>query len=444
MKKIAIIHGELRTGVQKKAIAVLSELLLDATGAYPECFRHDERMTLEDAVRIYVGTRENNPALAAFALAVPQKEQGYILRVKDGVVLIEGYDDAGALYGCMDFYNEYMVSRQYTHNDHYYVGAFDKPLTDFERVSSPAIRERGIWTWGHVIYDWRGMIDNMVKLKMNTLIVWNDRVPVNAAEMVAYAHDCGVRIIWGYAWLWDTNCRAADFRHLEDHCEEIFAQYEREYAALGGDGIYFQTVTEMDHEVVDGVVVADAVTSFVNRTARLFFEKYPSLEIQFGLHATSVKTRLDSIAKVDPRIRIVWEDCGSFPFAYHPDRIGNWGGDGGLCAHRRASARRWRALRRGDQGLYQAGLVRIRAHAGRMPPRCFLPREARRARAAQEPHLALHSGILADARRLCHGHGTSDGKGKVGRLVRDRPGGGRHVRAKHHVPRGAVCRDAVG
>ena len=35
MKKISIIYGELKNGVQKKAVEVLSELLIEYTHEYP-------------------------------------------------------------------------------------------------------------------------------------------------------------------------------------------------------------------------------------------------------------------------------------------------------------------------------------------------------------------------------------------------------------------------
>ena len=38
---------------------------------------------------------------------------------------------------------------------------------------------REMWTWGYVIYDYKGFVDNMVKCKLNTLIVWNDYLPLN-------------------------------------------------------------------------------------------------------------------------------------------------------------------------------------------------------------------------------------------------------------------------
>lgn len=44
----------------------------------------------------------------------------------------------------------------------------ESPLPDFELNSRPAVKNRGIWTWGHVIYDYRSFIDNMVMLKLNT------------------------------------------------------------------------------------------------------------------------------------------------------------------------------------------------------------------------------------------------------------------------------------
>lgn len=59
----------------------------------------------------------------------------------------------------------------------------------------------------------------------------------------------------------------------------------------------------------------------MNKTSAGFFEKYPEIELQFGLHATSVREKLSYIANVDPRVRIVWEDCGAFPFSYLPKDI---------------------------------------------------------------------------------------------------------------------------
>ena len=158
----------------------------------------------------------------------------------------------------------------------------------------------------------------MMRLKLNRIIIWNDFPPVNAREIVAYAHARNIKVVWGYSWMWDTNCALADLDALATAPAELFAAYERDYADLGGDGIYFQTFTELQTEYIGDRLIADAAVDLVNRTVALFYEKYPDLEIQFGLHTNSVRDRLDFIKKTDPRVRIVWENSGTFPLAGTP------------------------------------------------------------------------------------------------------------------------------
>lgn len=326
MKKIAIVYGEKKTDLKKKAIAVLSELLLDYTVEYPYCLACGDAAAASYRC-LYIGTKENNAYLKAHSLYTLTVPEEYAVWIQNDTVCIEGYDDAGVLYGCLDFYNKYLLGLEYPHNDAIYrVNCWDAPLPDASFTSRPAVRYRGIWTWGHVIYDYRALIDHMVMLKMNTLVVWNDHAPANAQDMVAYAHACGIKVIWGFSWLWGVDCKKVDFANLGAHSEEIFAYYQKEYAGIAGDGIYFQTATEFDEQEINGISVAEAVTAFVNRTAALFFAAYPNLELQFGLHATSVKTRIEALRAVDPRIRIVWENCGAFPFSYLPNDIADFDG----------------------------------------------------------------------------------------------------------------------
>ena len=321
MKKFAIIHGELSNPIQKNTIKILSQFLLDYTLEYPACFKTGEEKLTDEFRPIYIGTKTNNEFINKNSLNTLTKSQEYAISIKNEKTIIEGFDDLGALYGAIDFYNKYIIKFEFPHDDRYCVNFFEENMPDFEYTSSPAVCERGIWTWGHVIYDYTDFIDNMMKLKMNTIIIWNDFVPVNAKEMVQYAHDCGIKIYWGFAWGWDTDCNLISIEDLKTKSREIFELYEKNYAHLGGDGIYFQSFTELKAETLGGKLIADAVTEFVNDTSKIFYEKYPHLEIQFGLHATSVKARLEYIEKTDKRIRIVWEDCGSFPFSYIPNDL---------------------------------------------------------------------------------------------------------------------------
>ena len=320
MKKFAIIHGRLENDVQKRAVEELTTILLDDTLEYPPCFTCEECMAKADAYRcIYLGTRENHPYIRAHSQGTLSQSEEYCITVENDTVVIEGFDDAGVLYGVLDFYHKYIVRFEYPDSGNYWEDFLaEEHLPEFRHTSAPSVKERGLWTWGHVIYDYRGYLDNMMRLKMNRVIIWNDFLPANAAVIVRYAHSRNIKVIWGFSWLWDTNCRQFDLNALDGYPEEIFAKYQAEYTGAEGDGIYFQTFTELGDDNIDGVLVAEAAAKFVNRTAALFFEKYPQMEIQFGLHATSVQTRLEFIKTVDPRICIVWEDCGAFPFAYIP------------------------------------------------------------------------------------------------------------------------------
>jgi hypothetical protein len=96
---------------------------------------------------------------------------------------------------------------------------------------------------------------------------------------------------------------------------EIIERYEREYSDCGADGIYFQSCTELREEYIGDKLIAEVVVDFVNDTAGELLARYPDLHIQFGLHSKSVEKRLEYIAKVDSRVMIVWENCGTFPFS---------------------------------------------------------------------------------------------------------------------------------
>ena len=320
MKKTVIVYGSKETPLMRKAIEVLSQTLLDYIGSYPACFRYDAAADYSPYRCIFIGTKSNHPYIAKNAQTIPDQPEAYGIKVQNNTAIIEGSDDAGVLYGCIDFSSRYIMKFEFL-TENYRRNIFDGILPDFSLASAPTTRQRGLWTWGFVIYDYKGYIDNMMKLKMNTLIMWNDYAPINAKEIIDYAHSCGIRVIWGFSWGWDTGCADLSLEHLPKQTQDIFRKFKEEYASLSVDGIYFQTITEVNTEQIGGILVADAVTKFVNQTAELFFNVCPDLEIQFGLHATSVKEQLNYIKMVDPRIRIVWEDCGAFPFSYKPDYL---------------------------------------------------------------------------------------------------------------------------
>lgn len=129
MKKFSIIYGNTENGLQKKAIEVLSELLLDYTFAYPTCFKCNEEIPLDERICIYIGTKENNRYIKENSKAVLTHSEEYFIQVKNGTVFIEGFDDAGVLYGCMDFYNKYILTLEYPHDTVTFAALIFKKIT---------------------------------------------------------------------------------------------------------------------------------------------------------------------------------------------------------------------------------------------------------------------------------------------------------------------------
>jgi hypothetical protein len=295
---------------------------------------------------IIMGTVESNPLLKklgeAGAYHIQRKAEGYSIKVFPNpynaarhIIVIQGADDSGLLYGVTDF-NRWYINHfiKYT-GDHQKEKWRHKPFIDpalpFERVSAPAIEYRGLWTWGHVIHDYRNYFKNMRECKMNIVIIWNDFVPVNARDVIDYAHRNGIKVIWGYSWCWGASVDPRKNEDVERWQKIVLETYEKQYRELGVDGIYFQTFTETSQTGIGGASISDLVVDWVNKISRPLYEKYPDLWIQFGVHATSIKEECVKFSAIDKRMSLVWEDaglpghdpdrpahCKGFPYGYFP------------------------------------------------------------------------------------------------------------------------------
>ncbi len=271
----------------------------------------------EEYNTLFIGINEN---IEGFKIKVFEAD-GEKQRIE-----ITAFDEINLMYAVSDFKNIYIP---YARNKNIYTGSTvfnevfgDKPMVEYELETKPRIKHRGLWTWGYVIYNYKKYIDNMVKLKLNTLIIWNDYLPQNINDVIEYAHKNGIKIYLGFAWGWDNRMPDNDELNNTDNLkDEIVKKYEEEYSNLNCDGIYFQSFTEMSNEELNGKVIAQVVTDFVNSTSDEILKKHKELEILFGLHATSVKNKLDIIKNTDERITIIWEDAGAFPYAYSPEVI---------------------------------------------------------------------------------------------------------------------------
>lgn len=279
---------------------------------------------------IVVGLWQESKTVKKYVKKEEIKPNGYLVKViknpdnENGrIAVITANDERELFYGAVSFIDDYIPANAPAH------GAvrltqliFDEPMKEWTYSETSDNKTRGVFTWGHPINDYRAYIDNMARLKLNQLIIWNDYMPVNVREVIDYAHSYGIEILFGYEWGWIDGCnKITDIgpTRLAETKKRIIRHYEENYAQINCDGIYFQSFTERRDEYIGGRLIAEAVTTLVNETAAELLSKYPNLKLQFGLHASSVKNRLNEIAKVDKRVEILWEDCGVFPYSYYPE-----------------------------------------------------------------------------------------------------------------------------
>ncbi len=339
--KFLLIYGNF-TGEEKRAAEFLTEKFSEYHDyVLPQKGAKDvTKDDLSENHLIILGTSVTNSLLKSLendgAYNPPQKEQGYSIKISDSIynkeckmIIISGKDSPGCMYGAVEF-SGYVTSYLDTRNpkQRYLGNVFSKELlTDFEMTDAPSVNDRGIWTWGHVVYDYKRYIKNMAKLKFNTLILWNDCLPVNIKDVIDEAHSYGIKIYLGYSWGWNEarpengGLDISDETLLSKIRDSILENYKKDYLPLSIDGIYFQSFTETEKDEINGVIIAKRVVDFVNDTADKILSISPNLLLMFGLHASSVREKMEYIKCTDKRIMIVWEDLGAFPYAYTPREL---------------------------------------------------------------------------------------------------------------------------
>lgn len=343
MKSWAIVYGRYE-GMEKKAAELLAATMREYLDYEIPLFSASEmeKEKLNGRSIVFLGTPKDNAFLAEkYACVANGCEHGYALCVeeegKENKVFIVGNSLQGSYYGAVDFIGEYLPTvpvRLLANANVNISGVFDAPfqktMPTYFKESAPKINRRAIWTWGHCIFDYRKFFENMAKLKLNEIVIWNDSMPLNAKEVVECAHSWGIRVIFGFSWGWGVSCGefnakdCFDKEKVKAFAASAIEYYEKNISSTPADGIYFQSFTELSVDKIGDVLIAEAVCAWVNGIAEEFFKKYPDLEIQFGLHATSVREHLPYLAKIDERITIVWEDCGAFPYNYAPSAVENF------------------------------------------------------------------------------------------------------------------------
>lgn len=320
-------------GVLKRAIQLLSKeaggYIIRESGVYTIYVLPCEKEGCSVSKNAFlVGCYSDSPKIKALVKESEIPQGGYLVKVvknpddEDGrLVILTAHDELSVFYAVVSFLDDYITQNAPYHGSNPMPSLiFDAPLPECSYAEVPDNKTRSIFTWGHSFNDYRQYIDNMARLKLNEVVLWNDFVPVNIDEIIDYAHSYGIKVLLGYSWGWkEIGGKAKEITDegIARTKELIIKEYIENYKDTGCDGIYFQSFTERKEEVVAGRSISALVTDMVNEIAKRLWEITPGLRLAFGLHATSVRGRLDDIARVDPKIEIWWEDCGEFPYSYN-------------------------------------------------------------------------------------------------------------------------------
>ncbi len=316
------------TGPVKRAVELVTKemggyILRDA-GVYCVNVLAVEKLSASiDKNAVIIGTFDSHPLFGRLMQREEVPQNGFAVKVLDSpfeegaqLVLLCGDTPSAVFYAACHFVDDYLSEFALSRNGlRFPWETFLHPLPAYTFSTAPKTKTRSLFTWGHPINNFRKTIETLARLKFNQMIVWNDHLPVNAEEFTEYAHSFGLSVIWGFAWGWFPDCKKADLSKLGELKEAVLRTYETVYKGKG-DGIYFQSFTELSQATLQGRLIADVVTEFVNDTAGELLKREPNLLIQFGLHANSVKNHTEYLAKIDPRVQIIWENCGVFPYSH--------------------------------------------------------------------------------------------------------------------------------
>jgi hypothetical protein len=185
----AIVVGDEAPALERLAARELQRNLALVTGARLPIIRHSESRSTAPRALLLVGRPQTNGAIAELAArgelpqAAPAAE-GFLLktvtvRERQSIAVVGG-DDAGTLYGAYDLLERYGARFQI---DRDVLPETTQPfeVKQLDVARRPAQKVRGLLPWNDFLNgpsafsyaDYKHYVDQMLKLKLNTLVVHN-------------------------------------------------------------------------------------------------------------------------------------------------------------------------------------------------------------------------------------------------------------------------------
>ena len=165
----AIVYDE-SEGVKKYAFAELQKAVQTFLPYVIETVKAEEWKPDKSEHVILAGTVECNPYIQERVsngkLDIPDKPEGFTLSIMDSpfnekgrLIVIGGNDGNGLLYGVQELKKVLSTKCNKQTGPEKSREMFDN-LPDMNSIDYPRISYRGIWSWGHVIYDYKRFFDN--------------------------------------------------------------------------------------------------------------------------------------------------------------------------------------------------------------------------------------------------------------------------------------------
>ncbi len=190
-------------GIELRALELLygelGNYILREPGQYAfytlKCAECSEGLPASNA--FVIGTLANNPILRSFIKDDEVPAHGFCIRIVGNpaaegkqLVLIAGDGASEILYGVCAFFDDVAPMCFAKNGDGIFEDdeLFSKPLPETEYKDAPQSLVRSVFTWAHPVGDYRDYIRNMARMRINRLYYWNEYPPVNANEIVHYAH----------------------------------------------------------------------------------------------------------------------------------------------------------------------------------------------------------------------------------------------------------------
>ena len=274
-----------------------------------------------------------DPSIIEKSLNKASAESYRIIADRKGAVQIIGADPVGVLWGVRDFVHYYART--------WLDGLSQKKPHEFDFASAPRLHNRCLWTWWKGCIDPFAYIDRASEWKINTVVFWNEGVPLDAQRLTKYAHERGVKIWWGFSWGWTSSGFRDASPGLAEYLVNLYESqtrkngiapaslcpsepesipamkafvmdlFENQYAWLPEiDGIYFQTATEAvcECERCRNKPLGDTLMPMIMPILEEMHQRYPDLPISWGVHNYGFDIKEFEILKEVPGyVNLCWE-----------------------------------------------------------------------------------------------------------------------------------------